>query len=244
MERVTAELHDIKKSLEKCLPEINHEEQIFDLLGALDRIQLTPKLIKEMKLGNLMSTIRNKFKESEPKISEKAAALMASWKKLIEMSMAENRQAETGEHDKKETHHSLKVPTANFVQPAPPTSSSQKGSKLDQHSLNASVNALAPSRKIVFNIFLNTLKPSSTLENATAVALRIEEELFAQFPSESMIKGYTNKAKTLAFNLKKNDVSLSSSVFYWSIQCLAWPIDQLRSLYCNLLNTFLIAEIL
>ena len=208
--RVSVELHDIKKSLEKCLPEINHEEQIFDLLCALDRIQLTPKLIKETKLGNLMSSIRNKFKETDIKISDKASALMSSWKKLIEVSMKEKSHPETAEHnkhDKKEDYHHAKAVTANFVQSTPVTSSGAASSKLDQSTLNLAVNSLPASRKIVFNIFLNTMKPSCSAEAATSVALKIEEELYQQFPSEAMLKGYTNKAKSLSFNLKKNDVS-------------------------------------
>jgi len=208
--RVSTELHDIKKSLEKCLPEVAHEEQIFDLLCALDRIQLTPKLIKETKLGNLMSSIRNKFKETDPKISEKASALMSSWKKLIEVSMKEKSHPESGhdKHDKKDDHHHAKPATANFVQPAPASSSgASSSSKLDQSTLNHAVNSLPASRKIVFNIFLNTMKPSCSAEAATSVALKIEEELYQQFPSEAMLKGYTNKAKSLSFNLKKNDVS-------------------------------------
>lgn len=217
--RASAGLHEIKKSLEKCLPEINHEEQIYDLLCALEKIQLTPKLIKETKLGNLMSSIRNKFKETDPKISEKASTLMAAWKKLIEVSMKE-KTTESGEQSKKDDHHHhAKAVTANFVQATSATSNSALSSKLDQSTLNQAVNSLPASRKIVFNIFLNTLKPSCAIETATSVALKIEEELYQQFPSEAQLKGYTNKAKSLSFNLKKNDVSVSISLHCCCVAC-------------------------
>ena len=219
--RISTDLHDIKKQLEKCLPEINHEEQIYDLLCALDRIPLTPKLIKETKLGNVVSSIRGKFKESDPKISEKAISLLSSWKKLVEASMSEKRHvvAESGDqekHDKHEKHerhekHEKKVihekpTTANFVQPSSTPSSNFGAAKLDQLAVNETISRLPASRKIVFNIFLNTLKPSCAADLASSVALRIEEALFEQFQSD--LRGYTNKAKSLSFNLKKNEVSM------------------------------------
>lgn len=215
--RLEVELHDIKKSLEKCLPEINNEEQIYDLICALERIPLTPKLIKETKLGNLMSSIRNKFKESTPKISEKASALLVIWKKLVEASMNEKRHTETNDHDKKESHHHAKPITANFVQPVASSSSGFGGAKLDQLALNDTANSLPASRKIVFNIFLNTLKPSCTADVATSVALQIEKGLFALYPAD--LKSYTNKAKSLSFNLKKNEVRFTPKLRVHNALC-------------------------
>lgn len=191
------ELHDIKKSLEKCLQEDTKEEQISDLLGALERLQVTPKLIKESKLGNVIAAIKSKFKTSAPKLSEQAVQLLASWKRLVESSAA---AAE---------HHSDATKIAKKPQPSPAkfvTPSSSSSRSVDISAVITTVNSLPASRKSIYTILLNTIKPACTEEVAMSVAMQIEAAISVQFPVDSQLKAYTNKAKTLSFNLKKNEV--------------------------------------
>ncbi len=197
--RVVLELHEIKRSLEKCLQQDTKEEQISDLLGALERLQVTPKLIKESKLGNVIATIKSKFKTSAPKLSEQAVQLLASWKRLVESSAAAaEHHAEAGKDDKKH-----QPSPAKFVAP-----SSSSSKSVDASAVASAVNRLPASRKSVYTILLNTIKPACPEDVAMNVAIQIEAAVSTQFPVDSMLKAYTNKAKTLSFNLKKNEVNL------------------------------------
>lgn len=200
--RVVIELHDIKRSLEKCLQQDTNEEQISDLLSALERLQVTPKLIKESKLGNVIATIKSKFKATAPKLSEQAVQLLASWKRLVESSTTEHH-AEAVKDDKKD-----KPSPAKFVAP----SSSSSRSAVDASAVSSNVNSLPANRKSIYTILLNTLKPACPEPVAMNVALQIEAAICAQFPVDSQLKAYTNKAKTLSFNVKKNEASLLFTV--------------------------------
>jgi hypothetical protein len=202
--RVEAEMHEIKRSLEKCMAESEHDEQIFDELCALERVQVTPKVIKDTKMGNTLAAIRGKFKASNGKIADKAAALMAAWKKIMEASMqkGDGHGTEGQKETKKESHH--KPPIANFVSPS--SSSVSGNAHMDKAAVESKLNGLSSARKLVYNILLTTFTDTTPRDVASAVALSIEEALNKQMSAESMLKAYTNKAKSLAFNLKKNDV--------------------------------------
>lgn len=203
--RAEAELYEIKRSLEKSLAEAGHEEQIFDQLGALERAHVTPKTIKETRLGNTLAAVRGKFKTTDAKIAEKAAAIMANWKKIMEANMNKTAEDHGDGHKevKKDVNH--KPAAVSFVSVS--SSSGSGGTHMDLASVEAKVNALPAARKTVYNILLTTLTESTPRNVAGSVALHIEEALNNSLSADSALKAYTNKAKSLAFNLKKNDVS-------------------------------------
>eukprot|EP00428_Durinskia_dybowskii_P060534 CAMPEP_0170377652 /NCGR_PEP_ID=MMETSP0117_2-20130122/12387_1 /TAXON_ID=400756 /ORGANISM="Durinskia baltica, Strain CSIRO CS-38" /LENGTH=289 /DNA_ID=CAMNT_0010632965 /DNA_START=45 /DNA_END=914 /DNA_ORIENTATION=+ len=201
--RVEVEVHEIKHSLEKHLNEINNEEQIFDLLCALERIQFTPKLIKETKLGNLVATIRGKFKSSQPNISDKAVSLLAGWKKMIEIAQNKKSNGDSTVSKDKRKDNNDKPTTAKFV-----TGNSHNNNslgKLDSSIAHEKINSLSAPRRTIYNILYTSISANIPPEVAISVALNIEEALNKQTPAETMLKAYTSKAKSLAFNLKKND---------------------------------------
>ena len=202
--RMETELLEIKRSLEKALTEAENTEQIFDLLSALERTVLTPKLIKETKLGNVVASVRSKLK-GNAKICEKAVSLLASWKKIIESSMKSSSTTDGKDKDHIKKEHN-KPNNATFVT----TSNSSGGDtslKLDKNAIQTKIQQLPPSRKSIYNILFSTLSVANTNDITSSVAMNIEEAINSQLSAESNLKAYTNKAKSLAFNLKKNNVS-------------------------------------
>jgi hypothetical protein len=199
--RIAEELSQIKRTLEKSLKSSDSDEKVFDLLNVIEGTQMTAQLIKESKLGKVISSIKDKFKESNPKISEKAISLMVSWKRTIEASQKPDTNASVAKHEK--TEH-----TASIVKPAA-AQFNQASSSQDKRPTGVVINALPQARRTIFNILLNTLKSDSCApEIATPVALRIENSINEAHPVESNNKLYSQKAQTLCFNLKKNEVSI------------------------------------
>ena len=210
--RVEVELSEIKRSLEKCLHELNNEEQIFDLLSALERVQFTPKLIKETKLGNVVATIRGKFKTINTKITDKSHALMASWKSIMDAAAKSEHSTDAKDKEKEAKKEKPHKPEPVSFSTSSSSSSYSSSGKVDMNAVQGKVNHLPVSRKSIYNILLATISPACAHETACSVALSIEEALNKQHPADSQLKAYTNKAKSLAFNLKKNEVRNVSPV--------------------------------
>ena len=85
--RISCEIQEIKKSLEKAVKTNESFEKIIDILQALENIKMTPALIKESKLGKTLAALRSSYsseKSDSPDICNLARDIMVNWKKIVE----------------------------------------------------------------------------------------------------------------------------------------------------------------
>ena len=194
--RVKTNLHDIRKSLEKYINQEDQNEKIFDILNILENENLTAKLIKESKLGKIVNQVKEKFDKVSNDISNKAKNILIQWKKIIE-------HGNHSSNDKHSIHH--KIDSANFNTD---TSAIGNQNDLDLNKLKATIEMLPTIRKSIYQIFYNLLIDSTDNYHAISIAIQIEDALNQQSCNDASSKNYSNKAKSLLFNLKKNDVSI------------------------------------
>ena len=167
-----------------------------DTLSALLVASVTPDLIKELKLGKIVSTLKEKLesvvndKSARPdaiskanKLSGRCKEILLIWKRLIdEVRVADARKIKSTVIDGTK---------AVLVSPLQTT---------------MDVAALSVARKQVLAILTNNLK-NGDKSNANSVADRIASAIEAEIHSKhSNEKDYLAKAKSLSFNMKKNEV--------------------------------------
>jgi len=192
-------VHNIRKSLDKLIHEESSQaEEVLDQLTALGQLFLPAHTIKELKLGNLLNNVKNKYKTTMPGVSEKATSIMVEWKKIMAEASVAGKHKSPKDGGKAHEHQHKHVEVAEFH-----TSSSVSAACSIFSS--SSIAALPPARKSMFTIFVTSFEPAcKTTEEAHSVALRVEDALNSHISSQTRLKEYTNKAKSLMFNLKKN----------------------------------------
>jgi len=183
-------LLELKHGLEKSLGSSDlkdESELVMDKLIAIEKTPMTSELITKSGLGNTIASIKEKFSDQSPLVSEKAKNILVLWKTIV--------KAQKNKPSTKTTTHrttpsdgtaSIEDPTLNFK-------NEERLSLLNQ------------PRMAVVNIFRNQFKEILP-PKAEKIALDIEEELNKKFPYDSVPKIYSSKAKSLSFNLAKNEV--------------------------------------
>lgn len=197
---IKQKLVDIRKALDKVVHDDHkpdHEEQVMDELAVLESITMTAELIKESKLGKVVSSIKDKYENVSSKVATKAKEILLHWKKIME------------DHQK-----SLKAPSQAH------SSSSKTGESVakfnlttypdnnNNEDLQSYVNSLSASRQAIVKILTNCFKDVTTQKNAESIGAGIERELDLAHPADSSVttKQYSARAKQLSFNIKKNEV--------------------------------------
>lgn len=200
--RIKQQLVEMRKSLEKLLVEEDEEEKLLDELVVLSAMPMTAELIRESKLGKVISNVKEKFDQKSHKIASKAKEILVDWKKIVEQqkfAAAISTSTASASHTEHK-HHTAEL-AATFNTKASEVSTSHPDFK-------AYLSTLTPTRKAIVLVFTNTFKTSANPAMSEKVAIGIEEALEGQFPSGdvSTAKQYTVRAKLLTFNIRKNDV--------------------------------------
>jgi len=222
-------IYEMKKSLEKCLAAKdnidNHIEPIADVLAALDSEQLTAQLIKDLKLGKIVNQVKERYEKTAADLSNRAKLLLLRWKKIIEESThgngvksdhshTQSHGSKTYDHHGSNNDHKAKVPSVkpvdNIVQPvqfvksAPKDVVSKRVMSIQQRE---AVDSLTNLRRSIFQLFHDSFHQTCQDDNrSAALAIEVEEALHQQSTCDSSSNTYSTKAKSLLFNLKKNEV--------------------------------------
>ncbi|KAJ1438848.1 transcription factor S-II, central domain-containing protein [Ochromonadaceae sp. CCMP2298] len=232
-------VRNIKKELEKLMEDAGGAtEQAIDLLCALEKLSLSAQIIKDMKLGPLLSNLNKKFKDASPQLGEKVKAIMGAYKKILFASTSalgtkqpssaavaaassETATSKSTEGQQVATKQGKEVKDAReegvaFIKPVASESSSglasssatENGSAAGKSSGGvsaAAVPAMNELRRMILSMFQRLLVESGSLAaQADATARKIEAALNANISSVTSKNPYSNKAKSLIFNLKKN----------------------------------------
>eukprot|EP01036_Dinobryon_divergens_P026955 gene26955-35656_t len=189
-------LVDIKKQFEKSLQLISTDgllslkESLSDCLSAMSSIQITPDLIKELKLGNIVSSLKDKLetvavdksaeeavRATAESLSSSCKTILLSWKRIIEATKQQQKAR------------------------------SSIGSKDSKSSvIPAAVSVVGGDEK--------ANQPTIPAAKISDRAGKIELQIHSKFPNE---RDYVAKAKSLSFNLKKNEQALRKSVLNGSV---------------------------
>lgn len=196
---IKQKLIDIRKALEKVVHDEHkpdHEEQVLDELGVLESISMTAELIKESKLGKVVSSVKDKFENISASVSSKAKHILLNWKKIVEESQKAQKPAPTHSSSSKTGESVAKFNLATY-----PESRSAE-------DLKSYISNLSSTRQAIVKIFTNCFKDSTSEGRAEAAGASIERELDIAFPADSTLtsKQYSARAKLLSFNIKKNEV--------------------------------------
>eukprot|EP01039_Chlorochromonas_danica_P007817 gene7817-8629_t len=212
---------DFKHSLDKILsnPDYQHEaESVRDILRLVAEVEMTADLISKSGMGNTIAGTREKFL-SDSSIAEQARSILLSWKAIMKSKSSKKNDssstttATTSAAAATKTTTSTAVashthlPAAKFT--IPDSSSTTRPSDDAVAAVVAVVDsrrvALSGERRSVFTVFSRLFQKSfPSPVDADRLALDIEEAIHLKFPSSQDSKAYSAKAKTLAFNIQKN----------------------------------------
>ena len=216
-------LSAIKKNLEKSIKDSSNTvdyEYLSDILNELHDIVMTPDLIKDSKLGKVLTNLKEKCergieqtKESNENESRKindtlarTKEILIKWKTIMSHAQSANSSKSLTQNEKFNQQNptvnndsnnqtlkiSLKSPNLTMKERTPPQS----------YDNMADLKQLPQNRKSIVNIFTNILKNNSkdtVLVNR--VSLMIEDKLNQYHPTniKTTYKLYTDKAKSLSF---------------------------------------------
>jgi len=187
------ELKNMKTKLSKLLGNAQGEEEaINDLLNAIERMPLTAGLINDSGLGPTVKSISKKF-SADTALHKRSINILKTWKSIIESS--KNDTAAAAPSQSKTTP---KTPAATTTQQQP--ANAQKDSAgIRQNQQRRSY--LSSDRLAIFQNIFNAFKQDVSETEAEHISLDIEETLHKSCTD----KEYSTKARTLMFNMKKNE---------------------------------------
>jgi len=217
MSRVETEMNNLRVSLEKGL-ESSETESMMDVLKALEQLPISIALLKSTKIGNTLQDVKKKFAESE--VGTNARNLITKWKKDCEAQLPPKTPKSEANGSKE---GSVASSTASLVR-TPST-------EIEDDAADELYDQLTPIRKTIMEMFTQCFKLNANGAVSRFLAFNVESSMDKLHSSLKDQKLYMNKAKSLAFNLKKNE-KLRLEVINGSL-----PPDQLPHLSSNELAT-------
>jgi transcription elongation factor S-II len=194
-------------------------EKVHDTLKALDGIAISVGVLKKTKIGLTVHSVK-KANVSET-VTASARGLIAKWRKVYELSQASSSTSEQA----KEKQNSSAASTNN-------SSISKPNNNLSAEAKAASFKAssLVSGRKKMVDLLAKSIAGAGNPEHALHRAVEIEESICRIHNFDRDIKGYQAKARSLVFNLKKNEklranvlhgTTTAEAIVYMSVQDMA-----------------------
>jgi len=186
-------VNQLKASLSKELDRPESDiERCSDILTQLDTCGMTLDILSETLIGVVVAKYKS---NSDSAISTKAKNLIKKWKTLA-------KDANSGDGDGGGSSSSKPIPPAQ-----------KDNKKVQNTAATADFSSLPPNRKIIAEKFLEvfTVKssdgetsPDTRDETISLVTLITQVELAIHNYSRNDKTAYTDKARSLLFNIKKN----------------------------------------
>jgi TFIIS helical bundle-like domain len=219
---VESEVCALKKLLEKAMESDSAEadeadEASRDAVKALAAIAWTVELLRKTMIGKTVNLFQKKF--SSTPVGVEAKALVDQWRNLAGKPAPQSADKNAGTASATKKKEVLKSPMAVDI-PKPASSSSSSSSAGTPLSRASSVSSadedvveyqqsyesLPQARAKVVDIIKDCIKLTIDEKIAKFVALSIEDSINALYDSDDNKKEYMEKARSLAYNLKKNEV--------------------------------------
>ena len=181
------------------------------MLQALTKVQMTEDLLRESKIGVIVYETKKKF-SVDNRVHIEAKNLIAAWKKVVKpadpaakpvvvksssssevVSASSSAQSSSG-------HTEAKTETKTSTT----TAAAEEDDTAD--GTNEMYDGLSAARKKIVDVLSQQLKQSTPNEGvARFLGCQIEDAINNTFDAEKDKKAYTDKARSLLFNLKRND---------------------------------------
>lgn len=193
--RLKSEILNYKKALSKSLKELQHEH-VNDILVAMVPLSLTADLIQSTRIGHLVAEIKKNYSTQSSDITntivENTKVLLVQWKRIIESTTKSSKP--TSSHASEAAHSSVDAESLGEQR---------------QKVLELFVTIFAQSNESGAK---SSSSSSSSAPSAFVVrkARDLESAINDGYPYDVNNKTYAGKARTLAFNLKRNKPLLDS----------------------------------
>lgn len=176
----------LKSSLEKAL-KIEGYSDISDILRALNALPISSELLLSTKIAVSVNEAKKKVPSSES-CFELAKELLKKWKKIYD-GKAVKEPTKPVEKTVKKSAEAVIKPSASL--------DAEEEMEFDK---------LSPARRQAMDLFKAHLKQSTNEHVAEALAFHIESSIHEMLPYHEDSKAYASKVRSLASNLKRNEV--------------------------------------
>ena len=217
--RLLSQVQDLRKALDKAVKGNESAESVMDMLVAIEILPMTPDLIKDSKLGKILMATRTKFTAESstlaPDVSNKARDILVEWKKIIENQMKKEKiEKATTVSDvispSKKVENVLKI---KMTPPAELTAIERTRSELI---------SFPEARRKVVALLTGYLKLSTQdADHAEQIAFTVDKAVDELHSFDLDNKAYMGVVRSLAFNLKRNEVRRRIRAFNF-LHFLAW----------------------
>ena len=194
------------------------------MLQALQKVVMTEDLLRESKIGVTVYETKKKF-TADNRVHVQSKNLITSWKKVVEKKTTVDTSAKITATVKSEVKSE---PIEEISMQKASSSSSSSGSSSSETTITAATIVtqkteededeadgwgtdkkyfeLPQGRKKIVDVLIDQLKLSTTSADlAKFWSCQIEEAINALHNADSDKKAYTDKSRSLLFNLKRND---------------------------------------
>lgn len=195
----------LKSSLDKALGSsclIDEEERIIDILKSLHNFQMDIVTLRETDIGSTLKETRKKFVDSE--IGLEAKKLTLKWKKDCSEDSPKSPVVETCRPQSVVTEtFSEEWDDEQFSR----LSVVRRKVCVEFAFVKSFLNLLCVKVMCLLAEALKLSCPDSNI--AKFVAFEVESSINNQYSAEADAKSYLNKAKSLTFNFKNNEVIIN-----------------------------------
>jgi len=225
----TRRVNDLKAALAK---QLGHEEgdsdleRCIELLTELDQCSITLNILSKTLVGAVVTKFR-RYRDDD--ISKKAKLLIKKWKKLAKVGQVESKLASASASSSASSAPRSSLAQVSTTAPGSNAADSSEWDHLPQ--LRRNIASKLNQTLLLSSKNLKLGKQTSALSSlCTSLATEIEVEM------DILNKGdkatYTNKVRSLIFNLKKNS-SLCENILLvsWHNFFLSWTISHLH--FCD-----------
>jgi hypothetical protein len=217
MEKLRTELMGYKKAIESALADDNYE-QLIDVMKILLDLSapskgqppvISEEVIRATRIGSTIADVKKKYasalqsasEEVQCKVSESSKLLLVQFKRIVDAN-SHKQPIGVSKPSSSGTQNTTKQPTKStamhpHINEEGLSEHRRKIIDLLVEALNSDVSIQAP---------LNSSGRSSSSKRKTA--LDIEDAINKLHPYDGNSKQYGSKARTLVFNIKKNEVIL------------------------------------
>eukprot|EP01035_Chromulina_nebulosa_P038346 gene38346-51790_t len=214
--RVEKDLLDLKLSLEKLTGTTTGddvpEQEIMDILKALNAFPISVELLRMTKIGKTLIDIKKSC--SNATVVKVTKALISKWKKDCEPPPAADST--------KKTSSEKSINSSKDVECTSPRKQTEDQDDGDEQFDESIFQQLTPMRRKIMDLFSEHFKGDINVNIAKVLSFNIEASVHKLHNSDRDSKAYISKARSLSFNLKKNEgVVQSSHVAYLSSTDLA-----------------------
>jgi len=184
------------------------EERINDVINAIQKLPLTKQIIQDADILRPLMSVKQKYAETA--VGAAAKKLLVSWKKsfLSDNGNGSNSSRAESAAQAKQISQSVSIGSGLGDETPRTASSSHISRSITETDITwgdeEHYRRLNTTRKNVMDQISEALKLSTIESMAKFIAFNIETALNESFP-ESSDRNYTAKARTIAFNLKKNE---------------------------------------